>query len=780
MGAGPIVAGVAGPGGPLGSGFIGRPVERVEDLRLLRGRGEYVDDVHRPGMLYAAILRSPVPHGRIRSLSVAAARAMPGVHAVLTASDIAERSNGKVPVIPLRLAPLPELEPYGQPVIAQDKVRYVGEPLAVVCADTLARAEDALDAISIEIEAISAVTDPEQGRRGDVFLFDSQGTNFPITYTATKGSSDAADAAPYRRRERFSVQRHTAVTMEPRGVVAIWDGPRTQLTVLGAAKVPYAVRRILARSLDLSEDCIVMIGNDVGGGFGVRGEFHCEDYLIPFASMKLGRPVKWTEDRRENLISSSHSREIDCELELCCDQDGRILALRGEAVVDMGAYLRSSGAIPARNVAQFISGPYRIPNIEMRSTMLVSNKTPVGTYRGPGRFEADFFRERLFDIVARDLGIDPLEFRRRNLISRDEMPYSLATITPVEKHEALDNGDYHACLDRCLAEFRWTEKLPLQGALVDGVYHGIAAGCFIEGGAAGPRENVRLVVEPDGMISLYTGSTNVGQALETSCLQIAADALDVAMSQIRIFHGSTQYLQEGFGSYHSRSVVMGGSAILVAAGRLKEAVRAAAAARLGCQPSDVTLGSGLLASGYGRVVPLASIADLSLSAEGSFENGHKHTYAYGSAAAHVTVDPKTGAVHLLDYVMVEDIGRIINPLTARGQAVGAVVQGLGGTFLEHLAYDQDGQFLSGTLADYLLPSAGEFPRIRAVMLEQSPSPDNPLGAKGGGEGGIIPVGGLLSNAVAAALQSLRVEPKDLPLSPPAVWRMIAKASGAVL
>jgi aerobic carbon-monoxide dehydrogenase large subunit len=697
--------------------MIGKPVERFEDLRLLRGRGSYVDDEHVDGMLHAAILRSSVAHGRIRALAVESARAMPGVHAVFTAADVAK--NGPVPTIALRLAPLPELVPYEQPVIAQREVNYVGEPIAMVVADSPAQAEDALEAIELDIEQRPAIVDCHEGR-------------LAIKYTATKGDALAA-SAPYRRKERFAVQRHTAVCMEPRGLLARWDGARTKLTVSGAAKVPFSTRRMLAKNMDLPEECIDMLEPDVGGGFGVRGEFYPEDFLIPFAARRLGKPVKWTEDRRENLLASNHSREMDCEIEILCERDGRIVALRGSAWVDMGAYLRANGSIPPRNVAQFLSGPYRVPNIHMESYALLTNKTPIGTYRGPGRFEADFFRERLFDMAAKDLGIDAVEFRRRNLPRPEEMPYPLATITPPEKKEQLDSGDYATALDRCLREFGWAEKKKLSGRLVDGRYHGVAVGCFIEGGAAGPRENARIELDEKGGATVTVGSANVGQGLETVCAQIAGEALGLPMEKIRVLHGSTTLLKEGFGAFHSRSVVMGGSAILDAARKLRE--------------------SGARA------------------AEGSFA-GHLHTYAYGAACAHVAVDPRTGHVQLVDYVMVEDVGRVINPLTANGQAIGGVVQGLGGALLEHLQYDEDGQFLTASLADYLMPGAEDFPSIRAVITGDSPSPNNPLGAKGGGEGGIVPVGGVVANAVAAALAPLGAEPRALPLSPPRIWELI--------
>jgi carbon-monoxide dehydrogenase large subunit len=361
--------------------------------------------------------------------------------------------------------------------------------------------------------------------------------------------------------------------------------------------------------------------------------------------------------------------------------------------------------------------------------------------------------------------------RRRNLVTPVEMPYSLATVAPPETRSQLDSGDYAMTLDRCLDEIGWRDKAPLQGKLIDGRYHGLGIGCFVAGGAAGPRETARIVVEQDGTLSVYVGSASVGQGLETICAQIAADALGVPIERIRVSHGSTTCVSDGFGSYHSRSTVMGGSAILLAAEALKTRVCEAAAQRLGGSPEDISLGAGLRASRGVQVVALEDLAQEGLSAERVFSNNHL-TYSYGAAAAHVAVDAYTGHVEVVDYVHVEDVGRIINPLTAVGQAVGGIVQGLGGTFLEHLQYDDDGQLLTATLADYMLPTATDFPNVRAVVLEHSRSPCNALGAKGGGEGSIGPVPGVIANAVAAALADFGVQPRNLPLTPEKIWRLV--------
>ena len=753
--------------------LIGSPIERLEDLRFLRGRGQYVDDLARKDMLHAAILRSSVAHGRIRSIEVTRARALPGVHSVITAKEIGNR----VPRVPMRLQPLPDFERFGQPVIAETKVRYVGEAIAVVLADSPGIAEDALGLIETDIEPLPAVADRHASAEDQSLLFEEAGTNLAIRFRAVRGDAAAAFAgAPYVRRERFRTQRHMALPLEPRGLLAEWDAARERLVIYGGAKVLFFNRRTLAKQLGLPEAAIEIVENDVGGGFGARGEFYPEDFLIPFAARLTGRPVKWTEDRRENLMCINHAREAECEVEIACTREGTILGLRGHAYVDVGAYMRTNGAVGARNVAQFMSGPYRIPNIDIDVALQLTNKTPVGTYRGPGRFETDFFRERLFDMVAQDLGLDRVAFRRRNLVSKQEMPYQIATITPFESKDEFDSGDYQATLDRCLDEVNWPEKSKLAGKLIDGRYHGLAVGCFIEGGAAGPKESARIVLERDGLYSVYVGSSAIGQGLETVFAQIAADALEVTIDRIRgVFHGSTSYVNDGYGAYHSRSVVMGGSAILDAAAKLRDAIRTWAAQRLNCQASAIEIVEGVKAVGPGgNSIALNELSGGSLSAEGAFLN-KKHTYTYGAHAAHVAVDPKLGHVELLDYVVVADCGRIINPLTVHGQTVGSVVQGLGGAMMEHLVYDQDAQLLTGSLADYLIPTASDFPNIRAVMLEQYPSPINPLGAKGAGEGGIIAAGGIMANAVANALSALHVQPRELPLTPTRIWELVQAA-----
>jgi carbon-monoxide dehydrogenase large subunit len=748
--------------------WVGQAVQRVEDERLLKGQGQYIADLSRDGMLHAAVVRSSVPHGRLQKINLDDANAMPGVRAVITAPDI-ERALGRLPKIPMRQDAVESVRPFFQPVIAKDKVRYVGEPVAVVVADTCQQAEDAADAVALDIEALPVVADAD-GAEGAVHLFDTG--NCALVLAGVKGDIEAAFAgAHYRRKERFRVHRHTAVPMETRGVLAEWQGKN--LTVWGATKAPFLCRRILAPLFAMPEADIRMVEGDTGGSFGVRGEFYPDDFLVPFAARHVGRAVKWIETRSEHFISCNHSREADCEIEIACTRDGTILGLRARARTDIGAYVRTNGVTPSRNMAQVSTGPYRIPNVRFEVAMMLTNKTPVGTYRAPGRFETDFFRERLLDIAARELGIDRVEFRRRNLVPQDEMPYPLPTLEPMGAKTECDSGNYRTTLERCLAQFRWDEKAKLSGKLIEGRYHGVGVGCYIEGGASGPREGARLVLNSDATFTVYTGSSANGQGLETVFSQIAADALGVPMNRIRgVFHGSTEHVKEGFGAFASRSIVMGGSAIVLVANDLKDRIRAEAAQRLACKAEDVRLEEDHALAPHSGKLFLGELAGL--SAEGSFSNS-KRTYSYGTHCAHIAVDPGTGTIEVLDYVGVEDVGRIVNPETLHGQGYGAIVQGLSAALHENLVYDGEGQLLSGSFADYSMPVARDFPHMHLVALEECPSPLNPLGAKGAGEGGIIPTGGVIANALAAALSSLGVQPRELPLTPPRVWQWIRES-----
>ncbi len=748
--------------------LIGAPIERFEDLRFLRGKGQYVSDVILPEQAYAVILRSSIAHGRIVSIDTTHANALPGIIRVITAADLGDN----IPKVPMRMEQRAEYKAFEQPALARTKVRYVGEPIAVVVAESQAIGEDALDAIAVDIEPLPAIVDRDDAVAGDVLLFEENGSNQPAKLTGLKGDADAIFAtAPYTRREKFQVHRHSGIPMETRGIVADWDEDEQQLRFYGAIKMPFENRATLAQMMDVPEAAVTLIEKDNGGGFGIRGEFYPEDFLIPFASRLVRRPVKWLEDRREHFMAAHHAREAECEIEIACDEAGRMLALRASAWVNSGAYLSTSGAVQPRNIAQVGTGPYRIEHIKIDSNIYVSNKTPIGTYRGPGRFEADFFRERLIDLVAGDFGIDRVEFRRMNLIKPIDMPYPLATVMPTNIATETDSGDYAQTLARCLADFGWEARSARSGTQIDGRYHGIAVGCYIEG-AGGGKEGARLTLEADGTVTVGVGSSAIGQGVETVFAQIAGDALDLPLERIRpIKHGSTDIVDEGVGAFSSRSTVMGGTAVMDAAAQLNLQIRESAARRLQCTTDAVELRDGAAHGPAGGVVTYAEVSGDVTPVEGRFVST-KRTYSYGAHAVEVAVDPGTGDVRVIDYIAVEDVGRIVNPITLHGQCVGSIVQGLGGAILEQFNYDGDGQLLTGSFADYLMPSATDFPSIHVVALEEHPCPNNPMGAKGAGEGGIIPTGGLIANAVADALAQFDIQPMALPLSPITIWRLL--------
>ena len=544
--------------------------------------------------------------------------------------------------------------------------------------------------------------------------------------------------------------------------------------MLGATKVTFFNRRALARMLGLDETSIDLIEVDVGGSFGVRGEFYPEDLLIPLAAMRLGRPVKWIEDRRESFVATNHSREIVCELEIAARTDGTILALRGRVLADMGAYVRTNGGVVPAKAAQFLPGPYRIPHFACEVAAVVTNKTPTGTYRGPGRFEANFFRERLLDLMATDLGLDPAEVRLRNLITPAELPWPIGALVPYEASGAYDGGDYGAALRRALEASDYARLVKDNGRLIDGRLHGLGIGCFVESSGAGPAETARIVVRGPGRVELFSGCASSGQGHETVMAQILADELGVPFEWISVFHGSTNLVAEGWGTYHSRAVVVGGSAVAAAAAALRTRLVARAAERSGLDASALDYRDGAV---YRRdegaaVLALADAAPLEATAKFTTT---ALTYTYGAHVAHVAVDPETGATDIVKLVTVEDVGRAINPALVHGQALGSAVQGLSGAFLEELVYDDTGQLLTGTLADYALPTAADFPGIECITLENAPSASNPLGAKGAGEGGIVATGAAAANAVAAALAATGVILRELPLSARNVAERLAHA-----
>ena len=760
--------------------FTGQALERLEDDRLLRGEATFVDDIVFDGMVHLAVLRSPVAHGRIVRIDLAAAKAMPGVVAVFAGADF-----DALPVIPLRLAPIEGVDRFLQRPIARDKVRFVGEPIAVVVADTPELAEDALELIDVEIDPLPVVAGWETASAPAALLFEDKGTNVSARYTVNEGNIARAFAdADYTRREVLYCHRQTALPMETRGLVAVWNEAAGQLRIWGSTKVLWFNRRATADALGLRHDQVQLLGTDIGGSFGVRGEIYPEDILVPFVARKLGKPVKWIEDRREHLMATNHSREITCDLEIACSKDGIILGLRGIVYGDMGAYTRTNGGIVPARAAQFLVGPYRIAALQFDVAIFLSNKTPVGTYRGPGRFEANFFRERLMDLAANDLGIDAADFRRMNLIREHELPYSTGVLVPRDRPFVYDTGDYQAALERVLTEIDYERLRGLNGKKIDGRHHGVGLTCFVECSGGGPKENARFALEPDGAVSVFTGCSMVGQGLQTALTQLAADTMGIAMDRIHVHNASTEDLAEGFGTFASRGAIRGGNAVVNAAQNFTEELMRFAGEVIGRAVNDLRWHDGAIASHDGTVLfDLPALAQHAVArqrqigAEGTYFNTDL-TFSYGAHAAHVAVDPRTGAVEILDYYTVEDIGVAVNPLVVHGQLIGSVVQGLGGVFLDHLVYDEEGQLLSGTLADYLVPTATDFPVVRGESYGDKLASTNPLGVKGAGEGGIVGVAGAIANAVAAALRPLNAKITALPLSPPRVWQAIVSADQA--
>ena len=765
--------------------YVGAPIRRGEDIRFLTGKGTFIDDVKLPGMLYATVLRSPHAHARIKAVDVSKALKLTGVVSVLTFADLPP----DVKPIPLRMYQLEGLDRFLQYPLARSKVGYVGEPVALVVAVDRYVAEDGADAIAVEYEPLEAVADIETALRGKVFIHEDQGTNLAGCHDIKLG--DVAGAfrnAEYTRKEVLRVHRHTGNPMETRGLLASYDAGRNEVTVWGMTKVPHFNRAVLSSLLGLPEHRIHFIEPDVGGGFGIRGEFYPEDFLIPYAAMKFGRPVKWIEDRREHLLAANHSRDVHCELEIAAQRDGTLLGMRARIYGDMGAYIRTHGGLVPASTAGVLPGPYRIPAYEAQIQCVMTNKMGVGTYRAPGRYESCYFRERMLDMVAGDLGLDPIDLRRKNLIQPEEMPYELGPTRPGIASTVFDSGDYPRALEHALDQFGYDELKALQGQKLEGRYHGIGIGWFVKNTGLGPSEGARVTITGPESVAIYLGIATLGQGHETVMAQICADALGVPMDWITVFHGSTDLMPWGGGTYSSRGTVMAGNAVHLTALALKSRLLQVASQRLETNPAGLEFRSGRVHSadngqellGLGDLLELTRPGkNFSDGAPGLEATEYFHTdqltYTYGGHLVHLVVDPETGLVEILRYLVLEDVGRAVNPLLVHGQAVGAAAQGIGGTLLEELAYNEDGQLLTTTLLDYPLPSSMEVPPVESIITEYSPSPLNPLGVKGAGEGGIVACGAALANAVSHALSSLGIQIKELPLTPDRVRRLIREA-----
>jgi carbon-monoxide dehydrogenase large subunit len=737
--------------------FVGRSVRRLEDRPLLTGTGRFAADVSFPHQLHMRLVRSAYAHARIVAVRTAEAAALAAVHAVWTAADVAH-----IPPIDFRLTKVAGLEAYRQHVLAADRLRYVGEPVAAVFAENAYVAEDAAELVSVEVEELAPVLDARQEPQEFAAGLLTESAVVRKGYGDVDAAFDAAHAVVELD---LAIGRHSGAPMETRGAIARHDRARDVLELHGAAKVPHWNRDQIARMLGRAPSSVHLYEGHVGGGFGVRGELYPEDVLVCAAALTFARPVKWIEDRREHLIATNHSRQQVHRVRAAIDAQGRILAIDDAFFHDQGAYLRTHSVTVPDLTAALLPGPYRVPAYRAVGRVRLTNKTPCGTYRAPGRFEGTFVRERLLDAIATRIGVDPIEARRRNLIGAAAMPYRRAFDT-LGTEVVLDSGDYAGLLDKTLAHIGWEalqQRLAQRRAAGEMVGAGLAM--FVEKTGLGPRDNVRVSVDGDGAVEVVTGAASVGQGIETAIAQICADALGVDYANIRVVHGQTDRIAFGMGAFASRVTVMTGEATRIAATNLRAKAIAAAAELLQAPADRLDVIDGKVVHGDAPDGPSVTLGEVAralassaapggdgagLCAEGWFHSDHMN-YPYGIHVAVAAIDRATGAVAIERYLVAYDVGKAVNPMLVEGQLVGGVLQGLGGALYEDFRYDDRGEPLSVTFADYLLPTAREAPPVEVIICEDAPSPLNPLGLKGVGEGGANAVGAAVAAAIDAAI-----------------------------
>ena len=776
--------------------YVGSSIRRKEDARLLTGRARFVADVTLPRMLHVAFVRSPFAHARITGIDVAAARAALGVVAVVTAADLAGQ------VKPIRAeARFPDFHASDWPVLADDTVRYQGEPVAAVVATSPYLAADATELVAVDFDPLPVIVDAEAALAPDSpLLFPEWGDNCFLRRSGTLGDVDGAFAsAGVVLRRVFRSQRYTGVPMEPRGCLSQFDAGAETLTLWTSTQVPHLIRSGVAEALGFPEHRLRIVAPDVGGGFGVKGSLYPEEILLPHLARLLDRPVRWIADRTEDFMASIHAREHVHTLELAARRDGTILGLKARVIVDNGAYSTWpwTASMEIGIAAGNLPGPYKIRNYQFEALSVCTNKMPIGAYRGVARPAACFSIERAIDDLARELDLDPLDVRQRNLI--DEYPY--LTVTALE----IDSGSLLPALHKAKEVLAYDDlraeqaELRRQGRLV-----GIGIANYTEQTAHGLTEYARRLLpitlgfdsatvrmDPQGTVQIAAGIHSHGQGLETTLAQIAADELGVPIDDIQILYGDTQISPYGMGTFASRSLVIGGGAVIGAARIIRDKLERIAATLLECSVADLELAGGAF---HVRGVPTSEVtirecarvahfrAELipdvgpGLEATVFFDNPPgTGTFSNGLHAAVVEIDPATGQIAIQRYVVIDDCGTVINPTIVHGQIVGGTVQGIGGALWEHLAYDDQGQLVTGTFMEYAMPKAAGVPPIEVVSL-CTPSPFTPLGTKGVGEGGAIAPGACLANAVSDALAPLGVTVDATPITPESVLRLIHGAS----
>jgi aerobic carbon-monoxide dehydrogenase large subunit len=771
-----------------GHPYVGRSLLRREDRRLLTGQGQFIADLVLPRMVHAVLVRSPVAHARIRAINLSRTSTAPGVVLALNGTDLLQL----LPPVPEGQISMPSkwtsviqhkfLNPQ-QPLLAHDKVRHVGEAVAIVVAESREQAEDAAERVTWDLEELPAVVDAEAALHPkSAIVHDRFQTNLIGAFSVGRGDADTALAgAPHRLQRRFYHHRYAAVPMECRGVVSAYDLRSDAATIWSSTQVVHWVRREAAALLGLPEARVRCIALDVGGGFGGKGHVYPEDLLITFLARKIGRPVRWIEGRSEHLSSATHSRDQLHDVEVGFDDDGRILALRDDYLVDCGAW-NPIGSGVAYNTAVHLTGPYKIENLAASGRIVVTNKVPNAPYRGAGRPEAAFAMERTIDLVARTLGLEPAEVRRRNMIRADEMPYRVGI--PYRDGEPIvyDSGDYPGALRKALDAVGGIEAFRQhQGdARLAGRYLGLGIGCYIEGTGVGPFESAFVRIDPSGKVYVSCGVAPQGQGMETIFSQVIADLWKVRPEDVVLSFADTAAIAIGFGTMASRSTVTASGAIHHASARLRDKVLAIAAHLLECAPADLELRDGGIGvvGVPGATVSLQKVAQAAQpgwestrpqGVEAGLEETHYWqpptvTWSYAVHVAIVEIDCETGRVGVDKYAVAHDCGVVVNPMLVEGQIMGGAAQGLGGILCEAIVYDTNGQLLSGSLMDYALPTASDIPAMQ-IVHQHSPSPLNPLGVKGVGEGGAVGPPAAIANAVCDALAPFGVEVNTTPIRP---------------
>lgn len=788
----------AGSGRP--QGLVGARVKRVEDPALLRGEGKYVDDVELVGMTHAAFLRSPMAHARIRSIDVSEAANLPGVSAVITGDDVRDMGLGELPAIWVR----PGQKSLSYPLLARDKVRWVGEPIAAVVAESRALAEDALEHIAVEFDELSPVVNALVALDDDApLLYEEWGDNVCVHIDRVGGDLHRAfQDADLILKDRFRTQRYSGIPLETRGLVAAAEpGGRggAGLTIWSSTQVVHHARDIIAQVLGWPENRLRVIALDVGGGFGPKDHAYPEEVLVAALATRTGRPVKWIEDRREHMLSTVHARDQVHDVEVAARKDGYILGLRDRMVSDIGACASNVGAGPVSVSRQMLPGPYQVPNYHADCFAVVTNKVPAGAYRGFGMPESTFVMERVLDQLGEELGIDPVDIRRRNFVPADRLPNYQTTTT-----EVYDSGDYGEALERAirLVDYRsWRQRQKeLRG---QGRYIGIGLSSYVEMAAFGPSRTLRDIgfaisgvdsavvkVDRQGKVTLVTGISSQGQSHQTSFAQVCAESLGVEIDDVTVVQGDTALAPYAdAGAIASRGAAVAGGATALASRQVREKMVKIGAHLLEASPDDVEIEAGrvLVRGAPQKAIAFAEVADAALKGhdlpdavlpgleEQAVYDPPELTFPYATHVAVLEVDPETGGIAWCRYVVVHDCGTIINPTVVEGQIHGGIAQGIGGAILEEFAYGEDGQPLATTFMDYLLPTATDVPGIEIEHTE-SPSPANVRGIKGMGEGGAIAPPAAVGNAIADALRPFGVKVSETPLSPARVWQLVQEAT----